>query len=347
MDISLYTVELLYKHDCVIIPGFGGFVCSYQPAVINTGRNTISPPSKMVSFNRSLQTNDGLLANYISAQTGLTFAEVCDHIAAWVNFSNTLLTANEKVNLNRIGSFYKDDEGNLQFEVNDVNFLKSSYGLRTITVEPVIKKKEETVVRKIRLRKPGRILSPTAWRMAAAVLLVACISSLATMMWMGVNVQPLKLDEANTIGFVNRIFKTEEHVAKLVPVETETTPDIQPATDIVNQEVTTPTANTPPPVPTEEPVAQPQPIVVEKPVPTITGNGQSVYYIIIGAFKDEQNAANAKTKLLQKFPEENILFEKHGTLTKVGYYAGNNAAIAKEELNSAHAEDGSYWLLKK
>ena len=57
--ISKYISELLFLHDCVIIPEFGGFVGNNKSAVLNEITRTISPPSKEILFNLNLQTNDG------------------------------------------------------------------------------------------------------------------------------------------------------------------------------------------------------------------------------------------------------------------------------------------------
>ena len=49
--ISKYISELLFLHDCVIIPEFGGFVGNNKSAVLNEITRTISPPSKEILFN--------------------------------------------------------------------------------------------------------------------------------------------------------------------------------------------------------------------------------------------------------------------------------------------------------
>ena len=49
MSISKYIIELLHKHDCVIIPGFGAFLTKYIPA--SHDNNVFSPPKKSLKFN--------------------------------------------------------------------------------------------------------------------------------------------------------------------------------------------------------------------------------------------------------------------------------------------------------
>ena len=64
--IDTYISELLFLHDCVIIPEFGGFVGNNKSAVLNKNTNTIYPPSKDILFNKNLRKNDGLLINHIA-----------------------------------------------------------------------------------------------------------------------------------------------------------------------------------------------------------------------------------------------------------------------------------------
>ena len=70
MQLSPYIKDLLYRYECVIIPGFGAFLANYTSASIDADSSTFYPPGKTISFNRQLQTNDGLLANYVASVEG-------------------------------------------------------------------------------------------------------------------------------------------------------------------------------------------------------------------------------------------------------------------------------------
>ena len=67
MQITTYINDLLYRYECVIIPGFGALLTQYHSARIDSDTHVLFPPSKTLSFNRQLQTNDGLLANHIAS----------------------------------------------------------------------------------------------------------------------------------------------------------------------------------------------------------------------------------------------------------------------------------------
>ena len=73
MQLSPYIKDLLYRYECVIIPGFGAFLANYTSATIDADSSTFYPPGKTISFNRQLQTNDGLLANYVASVEGTSY----------------------------------------------------------------------------------------------------------------------------------------------------------------------------------------------------------------------------------------------------------------------------------
>ncbi len=321
MDISKYISELLYEHDCVIIPGFGGFICNYKPAEIHPVLHTISPPVKAISFNKNLRNNDGLLLNYITTREKILFDEAFDGIYSWVGSANSLLQKGEDVILKNIGKFCNNVEGHLQFTPDDsVNYLKSSFGLQTITVQPVLRAKTISI--------SGGVKRPTLeiksqrniWRIAASVFLIASLSSLITAMQLGVEVKALQLDEASVFGFINNILKIHEPELKPIPVETKAQP-------------------------IEEATAEKLPVAV--PEATTVHEAGEQYYIIIGAFAKKRNVEIAKNNLLQTQPEKNVFIEQGNRLTRVGYWAGNNMEAANELLTKAQRQNETYWLLKK
>ena len=75
-DIQKYVVELLFKHDCVIIPNLGGFVAQYKSAALDEVTGFFSPPSKQILFNINLKNNDGLLANEIAQRKQITYNDL-------------------------------------------------------------------------------------------------------------------------------------------------------------------------------------------------------------------------------------------------------------------------------
>lgn len=170
--------ELLYRHDCVIVPRFGGFLTHYRPARLDEARRMIHPPGKDLSFNRHLVRNDGLLADHLARHEGLTFElaseRMDDVVAGWARH----LAQHGRLELKDIGTFYHDVEKNLQFEPDKrSNFLREAYGLKPVAAVPI--EKERPVLRTLppaetkALQEDAASRStPLLWVAAATALLL-------------------------------------------------------------------------------------------------------------------------------------------------------------------------------
>jgi hypothetical protein len=136
-----YIADLLYNHECVIVPGLGGFLSSYVPSRITPGSNRFYPPSCKIAFNASLSANDGILANHIAKASGITYKQASDEIRKWVDKSFKLLHSGERLQLESIGYLSLNAEGNLQFEPElKENFLGNSFGLPSFYAKAVTRK---------------------------------------------------------------------------------------------------------------------------------------------------------------------------------------------------------------
>ncbi len=125
-----YISELLYDHDCVIIPGFGGFVSSYESAYIEPEKNLFHPPHKKILFNSRLKSNDGILANFIARKENISYEAAMNIIRRFASNCNKEMDAEKKVRFRGIGLLFKDENGNIQFEQDtEINFLPQAFGL--------------------------------------------------------------------------------------------------------------------------------------------------------------------------------------------------------------------------
>lgn len=130
MQLSTYISDLLYRYECVIIPGFGAFLTRYRPASIDKNSNTFNPPSKVLSFNRQLQVNDGLLANYVASVEKCSYETALQKVRNFSAHLSSELNAGKSVSLKNIGDFSLNEERSIQFEpVHKQNFSTSSFGL--------------------------------------------------------------------------------------------------------------------------------------------------------------------------------------------------------------------------
>lgn len=135
MNINSHIKELLLLHDCVIIPGWGGFVAQGTPAMLDRDSRSITPPSKAISFNLQLKNNDGLLVNHISMKEACGYQEALDKVDTFVNHCKRLLESNGMVTFSGIGRVYKGDGDTINFVAERrSNFLLDSFGLKPITL---------------------------------------------------------------------------------------------------------------------------------------------------------------------------------------------------------------------
>ncbi len=130
MQLSPYIKDLLYRYECVIIPGFGAFLANYTSASIHVDSSTFYPPGKTISFNRQLQTNDGLLANYVASVENISYESALQKIRNYTGLLSLKLSKGEQVTLDTIGDFSLTPENKVQFLPCDTeNFNITSFGL--------------------------------------------------------------------------------------------------------------------------------------------------------------------------------------------------------------------------
>lgn len=139
MNVEKHIGELLYDHNCVIVPDLGGFVANYAPAKIHPTQHTFTPPTKNIVFNINLKNNDGLLANQIAAFEKKTYSEALKYIDYFVKEINIQLKKGAKVKIDEVGTLFLDVEKNIQFEPAPTNFLLDAFGLSSFH-SPAIKR---------------------------------------------------------------------------------------------------------------------------------------------------------------------------------------------------------------
>lgn len=146
MDLSAHIKQLLFEHDCVVIPDFGGFVCQVHGSKLSSTSHRISAPTKHVSFNKSLQNNDALLAKHIQNEENVSYEAALKYVREAVLAWKSTLQEAGRLQISGVGTLFVDSEKNWQFiQSSDVNFNLGAYGLPSIKLEPVIEKiKPET-----------------------------------------------------------------------------------------------------------------------------------------------------------------------------------------------------------
>jgi hypothetical protein len=256
LDIKAIIRELLFAHDCVILPGFGGFIGNFSPARIDNSTGTFFPPVKQISFNRILNHNDGLLISKISQLSGINYGDARNIVDDFVKVLTGRLARGEKIVFDHLGTFKNNSENNVQFEPEpNINYFRGSYGLESFQCPPL----KEYDVRKRVLRHIDRdplkhsSARRNLWRAAVVIPILALLIAV-----------PLKTD----------LFKTRVEVTSLNPLVTAEFENNKKAVD--EAVVIIPDSN--------RITLNPEPVQAP---PTVEVNQ---YCIITGSFKSEQNA---------------------------------------------------------
>lgn len=138
MQIEKHISDLLYRYQCVTVPGFGAFLTETVSAHVTGSASSFFPPKKVVSFNANVKNNDGLLTNHVALQEKMSYELAVIKIGDEVNEWTYLLQNRNRVVLKNIGEISVNNEMNWVFEpANTVNYLTDSFGL-TPFVSPEI-----------------------------------------------------------------------------------------------------------------------------------------------------------------------------------------------------------------
>jgi len=286
-DITVYIRELLFRHDCVIIPGFGAFIGNYFPSHIDRNEGLFYPPVRRITFNRHLTGNDGLLIGHVSSHLNIPYGESRDMISTWAEELRNKIMAGTTLNLDHLGTFSLNREGTIIFEPdNTVNYLLSSYGLTSYQRLPVsdfdVRKKmlehhHEPAVSQPSLR---RLLTRAA--VIVPILIALALVPFNDRLFKG------KMEEStlNPLANAELEFNREQIAADTAYIEPEliVTKTAVPETVVTEEKV-------------EPPVVVPPAPEVYKPVQQAVVVQEYRYLLIIGSFKTEDNALTMIEKL--------------------------------------------------
>lgn len=251
MAVANYIHDLLYRYECVVLPGFGAFITQQHSARVEPSRNEFYPPRKSVSFNRQLKQNDGLLANHIVAVEKISYDDAIEKLQLYVQDLNAVLDDNKIIHLDKVGSFTLTEGSKLHFEpAAQTNYLKEAFGLSPFTSTEILretyKKQAVALEEKAPVAFTPERRSSSNWLKYAAIGLIAIGLGGAA----GLNIYSHQVNEHN--------------IAEQKKAASQLESQIQKATFIIDN---------------------PLPAVTLK-VSKQSGN----YHVVAGAFRLEENA---------------------------------------------------------
>lgn len=319
MDITAFIRELLFGHDCVIVPGFGGFIGNYTPARIVRESGLFYPPVKQISFNRNLNHNDGLLVGKISESSKVTYGDARNLVDNFVGDLRKKLDRGKKIVFDNIGTFINNQEGNVLFEPDrDVNYHLDSYGLDSFQCMPlegydvrnrIVRHVQKDPVKQASMRK-------LLWRAAVIIPLLSVMLAI-----------PFKTD----------LFKAGIETTTLNPLvraEFEHNKNALDEAGIVEKEIV------------EENISSSDARVAEHEIISPVAVEATAFCVITGSFKSEDNAVFQVNKLKgDGFTPE--IFSAPNGFYRVSAMSCSDQSTALSKKDSISKKYPQAWVLRK
>jgi nucleoid DNA-binding protein len=338
-------IQLLLRHNCVVVPGFGGFVAKQVAAEIDLEKGLITPPKKALLFNRFLLTDDGLLLAEYARLHGLYYEEAKTQLQAHTDALQRQLATGDTIQLPKLGTFAKQPDGQISFEQDRFfNLLLSSYGLGNLSfVAQTAPVKDETPIIELHTDPTIRKVNWTRVAAAACILPFAFYSfwiptqtnALQSGLFSSSDFNPLhrqdapgyvkanlKLDLASEAPFTNAPLAFQK--GTYTSFETyEWQPGFNFVVKVPAAPVTLASAETNPTTP--------------------AANAPAAFDYIVGCFSNLQNAQNLQLKLQRDGFSARLI--QNGPLTKVSAGAAQNLSELQQIQQKAAARGLQGWVL--
>ena len=132
-NLAQYIESLLIQHECVIVPGLGGFVTYRDKASIRNNR--LYAPAQRVRFNHLLTYHDGLLAEAYMQDRHIGYTATLEAIKADVEQITTALNSGNTFILGRIGALSLSADNTIILKNEDCKFLPENIGLPIVNLK--------------------------------------------------------------------------------------------------------------------------------------------------------------------------------------------------------------------
>lgn len=136
MKISDYISDLLLFHEKVILPGFGAFFITREPARFEG--NTAFPPRISIRFNPEDTLDDALLSSKIAAAEEIEMDEANQRVLEFVDEIKFSLNKGENFIMPGFGELYQDEDNNYVFRKDhDYRIDFETNGFESFELDPI------------------------------------------------------------------------------------------------------------------------------------------------------------------------------------------------------------------
>lgn len=344
--------SLLLKHDCVIVPDFGGFVTQQVSARFVEEEGLFLPPYRSVGFNGSLTLNDGLLVQSYMNAYGIGYVEALQQIASVVAEVKAELHTTGSYELGSIGVFTLTLNGTYDFQPCEAGVVSPElYGLDAFVMrkqeekaenvaQTIVEEPLQTATKFIERSETHytiRIRREVANYVAAAVVMLVCFFAWSVPVS---NTSEASVQQAAL--FSSQLFATPEEMPR--PVLSPATTFVDESDVVEEKQDSVVVASVAEPVEAEriEVASQPE-------ASKVVASPQKQYTLVVCSCVPQKNAEALVAELQSVGIQEVEIFVKKDILRVVvgTYPSESDALVALREYRKINKSFADAWVLKK
>ena len=346
---------LLRENDCVILPGFGGFIAHDVPAYYVSEEGLYYPPSRSINFNADITMNDGMLAQSYMKSYQVDYARATYMVDMAIEELMDVLYEEGTVTLPRIGTITQDIHQSLQFTPIQSGIASPMhFGLNTFTIKELsqLNEKEESLTNTERaITRTAKTISLHINRevlhrvmSTAAVFLLLLMVALPTG-----NHRPT--DVASLVSAI-QIKTMPTNLSEELDIPSTTEQEYQPE-EVVEDTVPTVVAATEemPVIEESQPaVIEPQPAVIEPQAiavePVADVQPTKTYHIIVASLPNHRGADETLNQYIGMGYHEASLVERDDRV-RISLVQFTDKDVANEYLKTLRQQEKfqNAWLL--
>lgn len=170
IELARHIEILLLDNDCVIVPGFGGFITHHVSARHIEEENLFLPPYRTIGFNPAMKLNDGLLVQSYMIAYDASYPEAVRIVNSRVEKLESILHKEGEYELHGIGLLRENVQGQYTFKPLESGILSpnlyglSSFEIKTleqIAKEQAAEKAEREAAKLVVQKKTESVLEPS------------------------------------------------------------------------------------------------------------------------------------------------------------------------------------------
>ena len=283
-----FLEHLVYEHECVIIPQFGGFVVNAQDFQFNAKEGKIYPKRKCVAFNEKLKTDDRCLTTEWAKKQSISQKEASIEITAISKELKSQISTQGYLTIGELGAFTLNSENRLSFSPNpDFNADLSVFGLFPVGLGHALPKEKKPVLEVVPVAEdlPSYTPEPSPIKVSRSTYIYALMAFI--------------------IGGLGAFFLTE-------PASNQSQSSLNPIK--IEKKVAAPVAIAAPAVPAPIQIDTVQKEVIAPPVEVEAPANQDVIYLVAASFQSLTQAEKGLKEFKSRgFDQAEIILKNEQT----------------------------------